>query len=91
MQNANLTLFICCNVLLLLDHSIGYSPCFKAKKTVTCYAHIHYYGRKRSLGQGNVFTPICHSVHGGEGGLHPGGVCLGGSVFRGSACGGGGV
>ena len=30
----------------------------------------------RSLGQGNVFTPMCHSVHGG-GGLHPGGVCIG--------------
>ena len=26
--------------------------------------------RKRSLGQGNIFTPVCHSVHGG------GGVCL---------------
>ena len=25
--------------------------------------------RKRSLGQGNIFTPVCHSVHGG-------GVCL---------------
>ena len=24
--------------------------------------------RKRSLGQGNVFTPVCHSVHGGWGG-----------------------
>ena len=23
--------------------------------------------RKRSLGQGNVFTPVCHSVHGGRG------------------------
>ena len=22
--------------------------------------------RKRSLGQGNIFTPVCHSVHGGE-------------------------
>ena len=21
--------------------------------------------RKRSLGQGNIFTPVCHSVHGG--------------------------
>ena len=27
--------------------------------------------RKRSLGQGNVFTPVYHSVH--IGGLHPGG------------------
>ena len=25
--------------------------------------------RKRSLGQGNVFTPVCHSVHRWEGGL----------------------
>ena len=48
--------------------------------------------RKRSLGQGNVFTLVCHSVHGGEvgfpacitghttkGGLHPGGL---GRPFR---------
>ena len=29
---------------------------------------------KRSLGQGNIFTPICHSVH--RGGMHglPGGM-----------------
>ena len=26
--------------------------------------------RKRSLGQGNIFTPVCHSVHGG-GGWYP--------------------
>ena len=35
--------------------------------------------RKRSLGQGNVFTLVCHSVHGGglpPGGLHLRGVCL---------------
>ena len=38
--------------------------------------------RKRNLGQGNVFTPVCHSVHRGVcirgvhggGGLHPGGL-----------------
>ena len=34
--------------------------------------------RKRSLGQGNVFTSVCYSVRGGgslhpEGALHPGG------------------
>ena len=29
--------------------------------------------RKRSLGQGNIFTPVCHSVHGGRC-LLPGGV-----------------
>ena len=45
--------------------------------------------------KGNVFTLVCHSVHGGGGlptrGLHPGGVCLQeGRVFayRGSASGG---
>ena len=38
-------------------------------------------GRKRSLGQGNVFTPVCHSVH--RGGLHPGGLHPGGSASRG--------
>ena len=25
--------------------------------------------RKRSLGQGNIFTPVCHSVHRGGGGV----------------------
>ena len=34
--------------------------------------------RKRSLGQGNVFTPACHSVHRGWGSLSREGVCLGG-------------
>ena len=28
--------------------------------------------RKRSLGQSNVFTPVCHSAHGGRGG----GLCM---------------
>ena len=28
--------------------------------------------RKRSLGQGNIFAPVCHSVHGGvPGQVHP--------------------
>ena len=30
---------------------------------------LHHYGPQRSCGQGNVFTPVCHSVH-------RGGVCL---------------
>ena len=30
--------------------------------------------RKRSLGQGNIFAPVCHSVHGG--GVWSRGVCL---------------
>ena len=48
---------------------------------------------KRSLGQGNVFTPVCHSVHGGgflacitghmTGGLHLGNLPPGGgSAYR---------
>ena len=31
----------------------------------------YYYQPQRSCGQGNIFTPVCHSVHGGGGG-----VCL---------------
>ena len=39
--------------------------------------------RKRSLGQGNIFTPVCHSVHGGGGR----GACVaGGRVWLGGAC-----
>ena len=26
----------------------------------------HFYRPQRSCGQGNIFTPVCHSVHGGE-------------------------
>ena len=49
--------------------------------------------RKRSLGQGNIFTPVCHSVHrggvhvwllpGGHAWLLPGGMrgCLGGHAW----------
>ena len=40
--------------------------------------------RKRSLGQGNIFTPVCHSVHRGEGGcLVPGGSVPGGDLLPG--------
>ena len=39
--------------------------------------------RKRSLGQGNVLTPVCHSVH--RGNLHPGDLHSRGSASRGRA------
>ena len=40
--------------------------------------------RKRSLEQGNIFTPVCHSVHrGGRVWLLPGGVR---GCSRGGAC-----
>ena len=29
--------------------------------------HVNHYRPKRRFGQGNVFTPVCHSVHGGGG------------------------
>ena len=31
--------------------------------TTTKYSSSFHYRRKRSLGQGNIFTPVCHSVH----------------------------
>ena len=40
--------------------------------------------RKRSLGQGNIFTPVCHSVHGGRAWLLRGGCVCGCS--QGVAC-----
>ena len=50
--------------------------------------------RKRSLGQGNIFTPICHSVHRGvpppgglpQGVLPPGECFLGGVLPPGGGC-----
>ena len=38
---------------------------------------IIFTARKRSLGQGNIFTPVCHSVHrGGACVVAPGGACV---------------
>ena len=44
--------------------------------------------RKRSLGQGNIFTPVCHSVHRGVPGPEGCVPDLGGACSRGSALGG---
>ena len=42
---------------------------------------LNYYRPQRSCGQGNIFTPVCHSVHRG-GVLSPGGVLsLGGGLY----------
>ena len=48
--------------------------------------HCHFYCHKQSLGQDNVFTCVCHSVHGGMSSQH----ALGkeGSASGGSALGG---
>ena len=56
--------------------------------------------RKRSLGQGNIFTPVCHSVHTGaacvvgacmaeDGGQGAGGMHGGRCMAGGAICGGG--
>ena len=47
--------------------------------------------RKRSLGQGNVFTPVCDSVqrgslYPGEGVLYPAGLCPRGICLGGCLC-----
>ena len=45
----------------------------------TCSMINHFYQPQRSCGQGNIFTPVCHSVHRGGGlpqcmlGCHPSG------------------
>ena len=43
-----------------------------SRRKVTCYLIVT--ARKRSLGQGNIFTPVCHSVHrGGRAWFYSGG------------------
>ena len=56
----------------------------QSKAQVVC----HNYRPKRSFGQGNIFTPVCHSVHRGVSQhalqVSPGGVWSGGSpIFQG--------
>ena len=60
--------------------------CFKG--LVTRITAKHFYRPQRSLRQGNVFTPVCDSVH-RRGGLCPSGrgVCLGrGYLSQGVLC-----
>ena len=52
---------------------------------------VSYYRQQTKLREGNVFTPVCDSVHGGEAcmvtGMHGGeGACMAGSI-----CGGKGM
>ena len=44
-------------------------------KCLTNLFHFKFYRPQRNCGQGNIFTPVCHSVHGG-GVLSPGGCTL---------------
>ena len=56
-----------------------------SRTQVRQHSELQYFitARKRSLGQGNIFTPVCHSVH--RGGMHSwsGGACV---VALGGAC-----
>ena len=48
------------------------------------YPIYHYYRPQTKLREGNVFTPVCDSVHGGRGSLSGGKeLCPGGSLSRG--------
>ena len=39
---------------------------------LNCLSGFVVTARKRSLGQGNIFAPVCHSVHGGSASVHAG-------------------
>ena len=49
-----------------------------SRKFTLALAGFFFYRPKRSFGQGNIFTPVCHSVHRGGGGVpdqvHPPGT-----------------
>ena len=45
----------------------------------------------RPLRQGNVFTPVCHSVHVGGGGVHGRGACMTGAMHGSGVCMAGGM
>ena len=65
----------------LLVNSDPWSPA-EQKLEMLCDMHsLIFTARIRSLGQGNIFTPVCHSVHRGVW-SGPGG-CLGGTCSRG--------
>ena len=68
--------------------SPGATPALRPSVT---YGSI-FTARKRSLGQGNIFTPVCHSVH-REAGCLVLGAChvRGGAWSGGGACSQGGV
>ena len=85
-----------------LRQYIGHAQCFYCSKRYIFGLARSFFitARKRSLGQGNIFTSVCHSVHRrgvrARGGVHVGvcvhawGTCVVGGVHaRGCACLGG--
>ena len=66
---------------IVLTYLLRYGKKFKALKIRASDLDLVITARKRSLGQGNIFTPVCHSVHRGAcivGGawLPGGGACV---------------
>ena len=43
-----------------------YNACLKVFSSEYLTVCVIFTARKRSLGQGNIFAPVCHSVHGGS-------------------------
>ena len=39
----------------------------RRERWCSIFVQCHFYRPQRSCGQGNIFTPVCHSVHGGGG------------------------
>ena len=54
---------------LMISHISPAEKIFVAKTSSRKYPPLKYFftARKRSLGQGNIFAPVCHSVQGGGG------------------------
>ena len=53
---------------LMISHISPAEKIFVAKTSSRKYPPLKYFftARKRSLGQGNIFAPVCHSVQGGS-------------------------
>ena len=92
----NLSLFLCTFLKehgLLIEKKSDLNELLMEVCNLNCSVLVT--ARKRSLGQGNIFTPVCHSVHRGGVRGHPGGHawllggvrgCLGGHAWLQGPC-----
>ena len=56
----------CILVLTILSLSFVSLPYFGREDVILkCISFCFHYRPQRSCGQGNIFTPVCHSIHGG--------------------------
>ena len=65
---------LCCDVTSRRCISDIFPSCHQNCDSLLSFSFIT--ARKRSLGQGNIFTPVCHSVHRGACVVAPGGACV---------------